>query len=82
MYWSDWGEKPKIERAAMDGSMRITLIQHNLTRPSGLAIDHEKSKLYWADGGTQAIEYANLDGTGRTVLMGEFLSKLDVPTVP
>lgn len=75
MYWSDWGEKPKIEKAAMDGSMRIILIRQNLTQPSGLAIDHITSKLYWADGGMQAIEYANLDGTGRTVLMGKFMTK-------
>lgn len=71
MYWSDWGEKPKIERAAMDGSMRSIVIRQNLTRPNGLAIDHSSSKLYWTDGGTKAIEYSNLDGTGRTVLIGK-----------
>lgn len=70
MYWSDWGEKPKIERAAMDGTTRITLITHNLTWPNGLAIDHNAGKLYWADGGTKAIEYSNLDGTNRKVLIG------------
>lgn len=70
MYWSDWGAKPKIERAAMDGSMRTVLIRENLTWPNGLAIDHTTSKLYWADGGTKAIEYSNLDGTGRKILIG------------
>ena len=70
MYWSDWGTVPKIERAGMDGSQRSPLITQNLTWPNGLAIDHEAERLYWADGGTKAIEYAALDGRGRTVLIG------------
>lgn len=70
MYWSDWGEKPKIERAGMDGSDRIVLIRNNLTWPNGLAIDHTAGKLYWADGGTKSIEFTNLDGSNRKMLIG------------
>lgn len=70
MYWSDWGKKPQIERAAMDGTMRVTLISLNLTWPNGLAIDHLAGKLYWTDGGTKAIECSNLDGSGRRSLIG------------
>lgn len=73
MYWSDWGEVPKIEKAAMDGSMRTVLFSKNLTWPNGLAIDHLLGRLYWADGGTKAIEYAHLDGTGRKTLIGKFI---------
>lgn len=72
MYWSDWGDQPKIERAGMDGSGRVTLISNNLTWPNGLAIDLERGRLYWTDGGTKAIEYSNLDGKHRTVLIGGF----------
>ncbi|XP_017769836.1 PREDICTED: low-density lipoprotein receptor-related protein 4 [Nicrophorus vespilloides] len=68
MYWSDWGENPKIERAAMDGSNRI-LITNNLTWPNGLAIDHETGRLYWSDGGKNSIEYADLDGRHHKVLL-------------
>ncbi|XP_068993611.1 low-density lipoprotein receptor-related protein 4 isoform X1 [Neodiprion pinetum] len=69
MYWSDWGEEQKIERAAMDGSDRKILVSKNLTWPNGLAIDFEKNRLYWADGGTKKIEYSDLNGKGRTVLI-------------
>lgn len=69
MYWSDWGEKPKIERAAMDGTMRSVLIAHNLTWPNGLAIDYDTNRLYWSDGGTSSIEYSNLDGSNRKILL-------------
>jgi len=70
MYWSDWGTVPKIEQAGMDGSQRAPFITHNLTWPNGLAIDHDLRRLYWADGGTKAIEFVSLNGTGRTVLIG------------
>ena len=69
MYWSDWGSHPKIEVAGMDGSDRRTLIGTNLTWPNGLAIDFEKKRLYWADGGTRKIEYSDLDGKHRTTVI-------------
>lgn len=71
MFWSDWGKNPKIERSAMDGTMRKPIVTTNLTWPNGLAIDHGQSKIYWADGGNKVIEYANLDGTGRKILIGK-----------
>lgn len=36
MYWSDWGNHPKIETAAMDGTLRETLVQDNIQWPTGL----------------------------------------------
>ncbi|XP_028649665.2 low-density lipoprotein receptor-related protein 4 isoform X1 [Erpetoichthys calabaricus] len=73
MYWTDWGVSPKIERAGMDASNRIVIISYNLTWPNGLAIDYETKRLYWADAGMKTIEYANLDGTDRQVLIGSQL---------
>lgn len=70
MYWSDWGPNHKVERSAMDGSQRKIIISENLTWPNGLAIDHDMGRIYWADGGTKKIEYAKMDGSGRTVLLG------------
>lgn len=71
MYWSDWGSPPKIEKAGMDGSQRITFISSNITWPNGLAIDYDINRLYWADGGTKSIEYIGLDGKGRKTLIGK-----------
>lgn len=70
MFWSDWGEKPKIERSSMDGTSRIVVIKDKLMWPNGLAIDHSALKIYWADGGNKAIEYAGFDGTSRKTLIG------------
>lgn len=71
MYWCDWGEHPKIERAGMDGSDRRVLISQNITWPNGLAIDFLKHRLYWADGGTGRIEYSDLDGKNRVTLISD-----------
>ena len=69
MYWSDWGEPAKIERASMDGSDRIVLHDTGLTWPNGLAIDYQLQRLYWADAFTDRIEYSSVDGTGREILL-------------
>lgn len=70
MYWSDWGDKPRIERAHMDGTNRIQIATDNLTYPNGLAIDHSAGKIYWTDGGSKSIVFANFDGSNRKVLLG------------
>ena len=69
MYWSDWGEPAKIERASMDGSDRRVLHNTGLTWPNGLAIDYQLQRLYWADAFTDRIEYSSVDGTGREILL-------------
>ena len=56
MYWTDWGERPQIERANLDGSERLVLLNTSLGWPNGLAIDHAAGKLYWGDAKTDKIE--------------------------
>jgi low density lipoprotein receptor-related protein 5/6 len=42
MYWTDWGSKPKIERAHLDGSRRVTIVNSSLGWPNGIAVDREE----------------------------------------
>ena len=70
MYWTDWGRKPKIERAAFDGSGREVLANTSMTLPNDLVLDLEKGKLYWVDGRSAGqIGVMNLDGSERRVLL-------------
>lgn len=60
MYWTDWGEMPKIERANLDGTDRVVLLNTSLGWPNGLAIDYVAGKLYWGDAKTDKIEVSQL----------------------
>ncbi|XP_022224795.1 low-density lipoprotein receptor-related protein 4 isoform X1 [Drosophila obscura] len=69
MFWSDWGEEPMIERSNMDGHDRVIISSKRLIYPNGLAIDFDKSKLYFVDGGTKTLEYMNFNGSDRRVVI-------------
>ncbi|KAJ3612345.1 hypothetical protein NHX12_020621 [Muraenolepis orangiensis] len=72
MYWTDWGEVPKIERAGMDGTHRAMIIEKEIYWPNGLTLDYSQQKLYWADAKYNFIHRSNLDGTSReTVVQGD-----------
>lgn len=60
MYWTDWGEVPKIERAALDGTERLVLVNTSLGWPNGLALDYTERKIYWGDAKTDVIEVRRL----------------------
>lgn len=70
MYWTDWGGTPKIERAALDGSMREVLLDTDLVWPNGIALDYAADRIYWCDANSDRIEFAFMNGTGRTLLIG------------
>ena len=38
MYWTDWGSRPRIEKAGMDGSHINTIVDTDIVWPNGLAI--------------------------------------------
>ena len=73
MYWTDWGRHPKIERAELDGSHRITLVNSSVAWPNGITIDFREQKVYWADAKLDKIEVMNLDGSRRRTILDENL---------
>lgn len=52
MFWTDWGEVPKIERAGMNGdlSTRRVIVDEKIIWPNGLTIDFNTKHIYWVDG--------------------------------
>jgi len=71
MYWTDWGEIPKIERAGMDGNQlqRSVIVKDNIYWPNGLTLDYEDSQIYWADAKLTFIHSCNFDGSNRRVVI-------------
>ena len=56
MFWTDWGTHPKIERAALDGTMRQLVIGTQLVWPNGVVIDAQLRRIFWCDAGKDVIE--------------------------
>ena len=51
MYWTDWGAKPCIKHATMDGQNAKAIVVTGLRWPNGLTIDIEGSRIFWTDAG-------------------------------
>ncbi|XP_055796432.1 low-density lipoprotein receptor-related protein 5-like isoform X1 [Salvelinus fontinalis] len=67
MYWTEWGGKPRIARAHMDGSNIMTLVD-KVGRANGLTIDYIDQRLYWTDLDTCMIESTNMQGLQREIV--------------
>ncbi len=68
-------DKPaKIEKAAMDGTGRTTVISHSIRFPRSITVDNPVGiggRIYWTDSFHGTVDTATLDGGGRRNLMGE-----------
>ena len=75
MYWTDWGEVPKIERAGMDGSLetRAVIVDDNIYWPNGLTMDYDNERIFWADAKYSYIHSCDYYGRNRTVILEENL---------
>lgn len=62
MFWSDWGEVPKIERAGMNGDSqtRRVIVNDKIFWPNGLTADYKLKRLYWSDGRLRFIDVSIL----------------------
>lgn len=64
IFWSDWGAKAKIERAAMDGQGRIIIVSDPkyVAWPNGVTLDLVKEQIYWADAKLRHIMRSDYNG--------------------
>lgn len=75
LFWTDWGEVPKIERASMNGNLasRKVIISENVFWPNSVSLDIVDKKLYWIDAKLLKIEVSDYNGKNRTVLLSKYL---------
>ena len=73
MFWTDWGEFPKIERASMDGDpdSRVILVDQDIEWPNGLTLDFDKKQLFWVEAKRRYIAVVDWDGRNRRVILEE-----------
>lgn len=65
LFWTDWGENPRIERVGMDGTNRSTIISTKIYWPNGLTLDIVNQRIYFADSKLDFIDFCNYNGSGR-----------------
>ncbi|KAF2344025.1 EGF-like calcium-binding domain [Trinorchestia longiramus] len=66
---TDWGRRPKIEKAGMDGTHRQAIVTERIKWPNALTVDFVLHKLYWADSKEHGIFSSDLDGSNRRVTL-------------
>ena len=71
IFWSDWGNFPKIEKAGMDGTNRSVLATENVMWPNGITLDLVSERLYWVDAKLHIIGSVRFDGTVPIVITEE-----------
>lgn len=74
LFWTEWGERPRIERASLDGTDRKSIVTTKIFWPNGIAIDLPNRLLYFADSKLDFIDFCNYDGTGRTQVISSALA--------
>ncbi|XP_068751456.1 low-density lipoprotein receptor-related protein 1-like isoform X2 [Montipora capricornis] len=63
MFWTDHGRAAKVERSAMDGTDRQSLVQgSNVAGPVGITVDYIEDKVYWVDDILMVLWKMDLDG--------------------
>lgn len=45
LFWTEWGQYPRIERSRLDGSQRAVLVNVSISWPNGISIDYEVMNL-------------------------------------
>lgn len=71
MFWTDWGQKPHIGRASMDGSNHQIILDKNLDWPTALTIDFIRRKLYFADARKDYIGMIDFEGHNRIMIVDQ-----------
>lgn len=69
LFWTDWGNKSKIERSYLDGTGRKILIDQEIGWPNGLTIDYDTKRIYWNDALKDTIKSSDLDGQNEVLLV-------------
>ncbi|XP_054717262.1 low-density lipoprotein receptor-related protein 6-like [Uloborus diversus] len=71
IFWTDWGETPKIEKASMDGNLtsRSIIVKDDIFWPNGIVADYDTKRIYWADAKLRFISSMDFDGKSRQVIV-------------
>jgi integrin beta 2 len=73
MFFTKWGaSSPMLERTALDGSNRTTLVQQKIVYPYGVTVDYPTQHVYWVDTYLDFVERIDYDGSNRRTVKKGF----------
>ncbi|XP_037535815.1 low-density lipoprotein receptor-related protein 1 [Nematolebias whitei] len=77
VFFTDYGQIPKVERCDMDGQNRTKLVDSKIVFPHGITLDLVSRLVYWADAYLDYIEVVDYEGKNRhTVIQGLLIEHL------
>ena len=76
MFWTDYGNDPRIKRARMDGTLETTIFRRsssfsNFIHPNDVAIDYNTDFLYFVEGVSGSLSVSTFNGNGRRSLISK-----------
>ena len=78
VFWSDLGDRARIERADLDGENRLAIVTSQLLWPAALCIDTVRTRIYWLDVRLNSLSSSNFDGSSQRTVISQ-LSSLSHP---
>ncbi|MEE6527274.1 hypothetical protein FKM82_028537, partial [Ascaphus truei] len=69
MFWSDWGDPAKIEKAGLNGADRQLLVSDGIEWPNGITLDVLGRRLYWVDSKLHSLSSVDFNGANRKLLI-------------
>uniref|UniRef100_A0A4W5QI25 LDL receptor related protein 1 n=1 Tax=Hucho hucho TaxID=62062 RepID=A0A4W5QI25_9TELE len=77
VFFTDYGQIPKVERCDMDGQNRTKLVDNKIVFPHGITLDLVNRLVYWADAYLNYIEVVDYEGKNRhTIIQGLLIEHL------
>lgn len=74
IFWTDWGDRPHIGRAGMDGSDPKMIIEEDLGWPNALTISFETRELYWGDARDDFIAVSDMNGRNKRIILSRLIN--------
>lgn len=82
VFFTDYGQIPKVERCDMDGQNRTKLVDSKIVFPHGITLDLVSRLVYWADAYLDYIEVVDYEGKNRHTIIQGLLVRTTALNIP
>lgn len=69
IFWTDWGSRPHIGKAGLDGSNPKIIAENGFGWPNALTINFETKELYFGDAREDAIGVCDFNGQHQKIIL-------------